>query len=61
MARTVGGDEAHAFPHVLTTAPGAVVQRRKQRLALRPAVCKARAFLLGLDATGEKNQGQTTD
>jgi SRSO17 transposase len=60
LAQAVHGDQ-QAFHHVLTNAEWSVDELRAMRLQLTAQALAGRPCVLGLDATGDRKPGHTTD
>jgi SRSO17 transposase len=60
LAKTVQGDH-QALHHFLANAEWSVEELRAIRLRLTRQALDGRAFMLGIDETGDPKKGQTTD
>src|SRR5260370_1448414 len=60
LAKTVQGDQ-QALHHFLSNAGWSVEELRAMRLQLTREALAGRPFVLGIDETGDRKKGQTTD
>ena len=61
IARAVGLEDEQSLHHFLANSPWEVAALRAKRLQVVKQVVGARPLILGLDETGDKQKGQTTE
>ena len=61
IAKAVGESDPQALHHFVANAPWSVEDLRARRLTKLKLALAGRAFTLGIDETGDRKKGKTTD